>query len=65
MEGVLEGHDGDLAVPGELAAPGPGELDRAFAGLAAGGEQEDLLEPFRRNAGQALAQRARISEGKQ
>ena len=58
VEGVLVGHDRDLAVPGELASPGPCQLDRAFAGLGAGGEQEDLFQPLRRHARQALGQSA-------
>ena len=50
VECVFEGNEGDFPLAIELFAPRSGELQRAFTGLGASGQQEDLVQSLRRNA---------------
>ena len=66
VEGVLKRDDGDLFRLPPCLPPGARQLDRAFARLGAGGQQEHLFEaPAAPLPAKASTTSARNSEGKQ
>ena len=53
VKAALEADDADLLLAADLDAVRARELDGAFGGLRAGGEQEDFLQSLGRDAGRA------------
>ena len=63
MESFLEGDDDVLTAPAVADAPGTAQLDRAFDGFRAGGQQEHFLERLRQQPGEPLDQLCALQVG--
>ena len=63
METLLEGDDNVLGPAAVGNAPGAAELDRAFDGFRAGGQQKHLLERLRQQARQPFHQLRALQVG--
>ena len=60
VKAALRADDADLPVAALADAMGARELDRALSRFRARREQEDLVQPFRRNLDELFDQRRRV-----